>query len=77
MVALSLFNRTIHGLDIATGTVQARMGGGYVTKGPQTSTFREGNGTVIYEVLDPSEWVYDVNLNMPVMIGMIGNGTKV
>jgi len=74
VVALSLFNRTIHGMDIATGTLQARMGGGYVSVGTSTSEFREGNVTVVYEVLDGAEWVYDVTLGKPVMAG---NRTKV
>lgn len=74
MVALTLFNRTIYGVDIATGTVPARMGGGYVTKGTAMSEFREGNATVVYEVLNGEEWTYDVGKNMPVRVG---NGTKV
>lgn len=74
VLALMLFNRTIHGVDIATGTVPVSVGGGYVTKGTAMSEFREGNETVVWEVLEGDECIYDVELNMPVKVG---NGTKV
>lgn len=45
LVALELFNRTVRGLDIATGTISIKIGDGYKTKGPSTSDFREGNST--------------------------------
>jgi hypothetical protein len=69
VIALEMFNRTMHGLDVATGTESAVMGGGYRTVGPETSEFREGNATVQWVVL-PADAVYDVGTGAPA-----GNGT--
>lgn len=69
VIALEMFNRTMHGLDVATGTETAVIGGGYRTVGPAMSEFREANATVQWVVL-PADAVYDVDTEAPV-----GNGT--
>lgn len=70
LLALELFNRSISGVDIATGeVVVAGRGGEYATVGTGESAFREGNATVRYAVL-PADAVYDVDTGAPA-----GNGT--
>ncbi|KAI4112348.1 MAG: hypothetical protein LQ338_008322, partial [Usnochroma carphineum] len=50
LVSLEIFERAIAGKDIANGKVVAETG--YTTTGPASSTFREGNGTVQFKVLN-------------------------
>lgn len=64
VVALDMFERMMKGLDIATGTVEAAPGGGYVTNGTARSTYREGNGTIQYEVV-PVNATYNTSTNEP------------
>lgn len=61
-MALSLLNRTLHGMDLASGQQQASAD--YVTKGSATSTFRQGNSTVQFKVL-PSGTLYDTEKHAP------------
>ncbi|GAB7350258.1 hypothetical protein MBLNU459_g0905t1 [Dothideomycetes sp. NU459] len=51
LLSLEMFTRAIKGKDIATGKHHVRSG--YLTNGTATSTFREGNATVQYDVVDP------------------------
>lgn len=62
LASLAIFERAIAGLDIATGMVPATEG--YLTVGPATSTYREGNGTVQFDVL-PSNATYNTTTNAP------------
>lgn len=67
LVALTFFNRTIHGLDIETGTkkvVGDGCGKGYLTKGPKQSLYREGISTVQFEVV-PTNATYNTTTNKP------------
>ena len=67
LASLEIFHRAINRLDIATGQVKIRTGGygdGYRTIGPSKSTYREGNGTVQYEVL-PVTAHYNTKTNKP------------
>ena len=50
--ALALLNRTIEGVDIASG--QRKTAKDFHTVGPRISTFHQGNGTVQHKVLPPS-----------------------
>lgn len=62
VVALSMFERVINGHDVATGKV--KVNSKYRTVGPAESTYREGNSTVQWEVLDPSA-TYNTTTNRP------------
>ena len=64
LAAFEMFDRAIQGLDIATGTVDVDSLPGYITNGTATSTYREGNATVQFEVLDP-DTTYNTTLNGP------------
>ncbi|KAL9600258.1 MAG: hypothetical protein Q9219_003302 [cf. Caloplaca sp. 3 TL-2023] len=62
LVSLEVFERAIAGKDVATGRVD--LGSGYRTVGPARSTYREGNGTIQYEVLN-STATYNTTTNQP------------
>lgn len=62
VLALSLLERVIGGLDVATGKLKAHPG--YKTDGPLKSTYRQGNGTVQWKVLDPDA-TYNTTTNAP------------
>lgn len=62
LASLAIFERAIAGLDIATGAQVA--GAGYVTVGSATSTYREGNATVQFDVL-PANATYNTTTNTP------------
>ena len=62
VVALEMFERAICGLDIATGKEYAKAG--YKTVGTPTSTYREGNGTIQFEVV-PDDATYNTTTNAP------------
>jgi hypothetical protein len=64
VVALSMFERVINGYDVATGKTKVKLGGGFLTDGPKTSDYREGNGTVQTKNI-PSTWVYNTTTNEP------------
>lgn len=62
LASLEIFERAIAGKDIATG--QLDIGNGYKTTGPANSTFREGNGTIQFEVVN-STATYNTTTNKP------------
>ena len=62
LVSLEMFDRAIQGLDIQTG--KKKVHSSYKTSGPSKSTFREGNGTMVFEVL-PDDATYNTTTNRP------------
>ena len=50
LIALTIFERAINGYDIATGLHQVDRE--YVTVGPSQSTYREGNATVKFALME-------------------------
>jgi hypothetical protein len=62
LAALSLFDRAISGVDIATG--KKKVNKRYRTNGPKKSLYREGISTVQFEVL-PKDAMYNTTLNGP------------
>ncbi|EME48029.1 hypothetical protein DOTSEDRAFT_60392 [Dothistroma septosporum NZE10] len=64
LVALEMFNRSIHGLDIASGEQKISRGCEYKTVGTPKSEYREGNATVQFKVL-PANAIYNTTLNGP------------
>lgn len=63
VVALEMFERAIEGKDIADGTTSC-LNSTYKTVGTVKSEYREGNGTVQWEVL-PTNATYNTTLNGP------------
>lgn len=61
-MSLEMFDRAINGKDIATG--RRTVKGGYKTSGPAKSTYREGNSTVQFEVVNATA-TYNTTLNEP------------
>lgn len=61
-MSLEMFDRAINGKDIATG--RRTVKGGYKTSGPAKSTYREGNSTVQFEVINATT-TYNTTLNGP------------
>lgn len=61
-MSLEMFDRAINGKDIATG--RRTVKGGYKTSGPAKSTYREGNSTVQFEVVNSTS-TYNTSLNEP------------
>lgn len=64
LAALEMFERVVTRKDIATGKKHLKPHGGYRTHGTPTSEYREGNSTVVLEVLDSSA-TYNTTLNGP------------
>lgn len=64
LAALELFSRAIRGLDIETGCAKVSSSSSYRTYGPARSTYREGNGTIQFDVT-PANLTYDVHTNKP------------
>ncbi|TID25184.1 serine carboxypeptidase [Venturia nashicola] len=62
LVSLEMFERFVGGLDIETG--KHKVGKGYLTKGTQKSTYREGNRTV-QTVVVPTSATYNTTTGMP------------
>ncbi|CAD0112869.1 unnamed protein product, partial [Aureobasidium uvarum] len=62
LISLEMFDRAIHGKDIATG--KRTVKGGYKTSGPAKSTYREGNSTVQFEVVNATA-TYNTTLDGP------------
>ncbi|KAL2074607.1 hypothetical protein VTL71DRAFT_8385 [Oculimacula yallundae] len=62
LAALEIFERAIHGKDIATGG--EKPGVGYLSVGTKKSEYREGNSTMQFEVL-PSNATYNYTTNAP------------
>ncbi|KAL8922365.1 MAG: hypothetical protein Q9208_005218 [Pyrenodesmia sp. 3 TL-2023] len=63
LVSLEIFERAIKGRVIATGQTDV-FGSGYQTVGSAESTFREGNGTIQFDVLN-STATYNTTTNEP------------
>lgn len=64
LAALELFERALARKDIATGEEDVTSSGGFLTVGTATSDYREGNSTMVFEVL-PSNATYNTGLNGP------------
>ncbi|KAI0389764.1 alpha/beta-hydrolase [Xylariaceae sp. FL0594] len=62
LASLEFFERAIKGHDLATG--KGRIPPGYRTKGTPKSTYREGNGTMQFDVT-PDTLTYDPITNKP------------
>lgn len=62
LAALELFERALKQVDIATG--KGKVDASYRTKGTPTSTYREGNATIQFEVT-PANATYNTALNAP------------
>lgn len=62
LVSLELLNRTLHGVDLATGL--NTLTADYVTNGTAQSTYDNTNATVTYEVI-PVNATYNVTTNEP------------
>lgn len=62
LVSLEIFERALHHKDIATGLVKATNG--YMTVGPAESTYREGNSTIQFEVVNTTA-TYNTTTNEP------------
>lgn len=66
VLALEMFERVLAGTDVATGTTAVGLlaGSNYTTVGPARSTFREGNATVQWTVLD-ADATYNTTTGAP------------
>lgn len=64
LAALALFERALLRNDIATGKEHMTQRGCYRTVGTPTSDYREGNSTIVFEVL-PRNATYNTTLNGP------------
>ncbi|KAL9025577.1 MAG: hypothetical protein Q9196_005628 [Gyalolechia fulgens] len=62
LVSLEIFERAIKGRDIATGLLGTDDG--YKTTGPGMSTYREGNGTIQFEIINATT-TYNTTTNKP------------
>jgi carboxypeptidase C (cathepsin A) len=62
LASLEIFERALKQVDIATG--QCKVDAGYKTVGTPTSTYREGNATMQFEVT-PQNATYNTVLNAP------------
>ncbi|KAF1363270.1 carboxypeptidase S1 [Lizonia empirigonia] len=62
LAALEMFERALKQVDIATG--ERKVDAGYKTVGTPTSTYREGNATLQFEVT-PANATYNTGLNAP------------
>lgn len=62
LTALEMFERVLKQVDIATG--QCKVEAGYKTVGSPTSTFREGNATIQFQVT-PANATYNTALHIP------------
>lgn len=62
LAALEIFERALKQVDIATGA--EKCGHDYLTIGTPTSTYREGNATIQFEVT-PANATYNTALNAP------------
>ncbi|KAI1261947.1 alpha/beta-hydrolase [Xylariaceae sp. FL1019] len=62
LASLEYFERAIKGVDIETG--KHHVDRTYLSKGTRSSTYREGNATIQFEVT-PGNLTYDTETNMP------------
>ena len=76
LVALEMFERVINGKDVATGKKRVQKGAGHKTVGTAKSEFREGNGTVQWDVV-PVGSTYNTTTHMPNLEPGSGNETMV
>lgn len=67
LVSLEMLERVLAGKDVATGDHGAAAAN-YTTAGPSASTFREGNGTVQFDVV-PANATYNVSTAAPNPVG--------
>lgn len=72
LAAYEMFERVILGQDVATGKQRVEKGDGFKTVGSVKSEYREGNGTVQFEVV-PEGSTYNTTTNEPNPLP--GNGT--
>jgi len=72
LAALTMFQRLINGLDIATGKVKTTAA--YRSTGPANSTYVNGGSTIQYEVVDPS-CTYNTVTNEPNCPAGVSEGT--
>jgi carboxypeptidase D len=76
LVALEMFERVINGQDVATGKKRVAKGEGYKTVGTAKSEYREGNGTVQWDVV-PEGSTYNTTTHVPNIDAGSGNETVV
>ena len=62
LVSLEIFNRSISGLDIATGSEKVDQN--YKTVGPATSSYHEGNSTIQFSVVNTTA-IYNTTTGEP------------
>ena len=62
LASLEIFERAIAGLDIATG--KTKVSSSYKTIGPSKSTYREGNSTIQFSVVNATA-TYNTTTNVP------------
>jgi carboxypeptidase D len=62
LAALELVDRTINGMDVASGKTVVTPA--YLTQGPGVTSFREGNHTVQFKVT-PEGSIYNTTTNLP------------
>jgi hypothetical protein len=74
LVALEMFERVINGQDVATGKKRIEKGKGYKTVGSMKSEYREGNGTVQFEIVAEGA-TYNTTTHEPNPVP--GNGTEI
>ncbi|KAK0625088.1 Alpha/Beta hydrolase protein [Bombardia bombarda] len=73
LASLEMFERVLGGKDVATGRVEvAKVRGGYVSKGTRFSTYREGNGTVQWDVVGRNV-TYDTGSDGPGVLDLTNN----
>jgi carboxypeptidase D len=75
LVALEMFERVIKGQDVATGKKRVEKGGGYKTVGTAKSEYREGNGTVQWDVV-PDGAIYNTTTHVPEVEAGVGSGNE-
>jgi hypothetical protein len=64
LASLEIFERALGQVDIATGKEKISNNLDYKTVGTKTSDYREGNGTIQFEVI-PDNATYNTILNAP------------
>ena len=62
LIALEMFERALKGLDMATG--KEVVGKNYLTVGTAKSTYRQGNGTIQFQVVG-TDATYNTTTNEP------------
>jgi hypothetical protein len=62
LMAYTLFERALMGMDVATGTVL--VNDGFLTTGPATDTLRQGNSSIL-ESVTPGEATFNIATGRP------------